>query len=259
MADALALAAQLERDGVGSAIDFFGEQVGDSAAAIGGRGRLCGARRRAHARRLEGNVAIDLSHVGLDVSPDFCRAQLERIVAALGGRRLDVGAEDSARTSSSQAIVLELARQGAPLQMTLQANLHRSASDWPRSSRPVSAIRLVKGAYVEAAAHRYGEETDLAFLRLARSCTRRGADVTLATHDPILREALIQLGDPVEISRRTQQRHPGLLVERARFPYGVHPCDGTGPLLDAPHRGIPGRLTARRRPAKAELPADAGC
>src|SRR4249919_3889640 len=131
MADALALAARLERDAVGSAIDFFGEQVGDSSAASAAADGYVALADALTLAGSQATVAIDLSHVGLDVSPDFCRAQLERIVAALGGRRIDVGAEDSARTSSSQAIVLELARQGAPLQMTLQANLHRSDSDWP--------------------------------------------------------------------------------------------------------------------------------
>ena len=195
MADALALAAQLEPDGVGSAIDFFGEQVGDAAAASAATDDYVALADALTLAASNATVAIDLSHVGLDVSQDFCRAQLERIVAALGGRRLDVGAEDGTRTSSTQAIVLELARQGAPLQMTLQANLHRSTSDWPALVEAGVAIRLVKGAYVEAAAaHRYGEETDLAFLRLARELHAAGADVALATHDPILREALIQPG-----------------------------------------------------------------
>ena len=160
-------------------------------------------------------------------SPDFCRAQLERIVAALGGRRLDVGAEDSTRTSSSQAIVLELARQGAPLQMTLQANLHRSASDSPALVEAGVAIRLVKGAYVEAAAaHRYGEETDLAFLRLARELHLAGADVALATHDAILREALVQL-EAVSVEMLLGVRNDDIrdLVERGipvrlYVPYG---------------------------------------
>jgi proline dehydrogenase len=227
MADALGLAARLEREGVASAIDCFGEQVGDAAtasAAADSYAELAGALALAGSTA---TVAIDLSHVGLDISRDFCRGQLERIVAALGGRRLDVGAEDSTRTSSSQAIVLALARQGAPLQMTLQANLHRSAADWPALVDAGVAIRLVKGAYVEAtAAHRYGEETDLAYLRLARELCAAGAQLALATHDAVLREALVHLdGVSVEMLLGVRSHDIGDLVERGipvrlYVPYG---------------------------------------
>jgi proline dehydrogenase len=222
MADALALSARLEGEGVASAIDCFGEHVGDAAtasAAADAYVELADALTRAGSTA---TVAIDLSHVGLDISRDFCRGRLERIVAALDGRRLDVGAEDSARTSPSLEVVLELARRGAPLQMTLQANLHRSAGDWPALVEAGVAIRLVKGAYVEsAAAHRYGEETDLAFLRLARELHAAGARLAVATHDPLLREALVHLD--------------GVSVEML---LGVR----SGDVRDLVERGIPVRL-----------------
>ena len=78
-------------------------------------------------------MALDLSHVGQDVSAEFCLRQLERIVDALpAGRGLDVGAEDSGRIDASHKILVALARRGVPVQATLQANLRRSGDDWPR-------------------------------------------------------------------------------------------------------------------------------
>jgi proline dehydrogenase len=76
---------------------------------------------------------------------------------------------------------------------TLQANLRRSAPDAERLAAAGVPIRLVKGAYPEPpdVAHAWGEETDLAFLRLAHMLRAAGARVALATHDPVLREALL--------------------------------------------------------------------
>jgi len=51
----------------------------------------------------------------------------------------------------------------------------------------------VKGAYVESAsvALPWGDPTDLAYMELAHELHRRGVEVALATHDPVLREALL--------------------------------------------------------------------
>jgi len=76
---------------------------------------------------------------------------------------------------------------------TLQANLRRSPRDGLMLAEAVVPIRLVKGAYVEppAVAHAWGDETDIAFAELAHELHRAGAEVSLATHDPVLREALL--------------------------------------------------------------------
>jgi proline dehydrogenase len=89
--------------------------------------------------------------------------------------------------------VLAVARAGGRVSATLQANLRRSVSDASALVEAGVPIRLVKGAYVEspAVAHGFGESTDLAFVDLAHSLHGAGATVWLATHDPVLREALL--------------------------------------------------------------------
>ena len=229
LADALTVSARLADAGISVAIDYFGEQVSDAAAAEAAADGYIALAEALAARADSGaTVAVDLSHVGLDISTGFCREQLGRIAAALAGRRLDVGAEDSARTTATQALVLDLAGSGTPLQMTVQANLRRSARDWQALVASGVAIRLVKGAYVEnaATAYRYGEDVDLAYLRLARDVHAAGGRLALATHDPVLREALLGLeGVAVEmlLGVRTADAHDlvarGIPV-RLYVPYG---------------------------------------
>jgi proline dehydrogenase len=227
--DALELARRLDGEGLRVAIDFFGERVIDPQEAEAAADAYVDLAHRI-ANVPEANLAIDLSHVGLDISPDFCRRQLERIIEALPtGRRLDVGAEDSARTDATHDAVIALSRVGAPIQMTLQANLRRSSADWPRLIEAGLAIRLVKGAYVERphVAHPYGDETDIAYVRLAHALAKVGARLTIATHDAVVREALLAaLGEiPVEMLLGVRSEDARALVRRGvpmrlYVPYG---------------------------------------
>jgi proline dehydrogenase len=77
---------------------------------------------------------------------------------------------------------------------TVQANLRRSRSDAHALAERGVPIRLVKGAYVEdpRVAWPWGEPTDLAFLELAHELHANGAEIALATHDPVVREALLR-------------------------------------------------------------------
>jgi proline dehydrogenase len=81
---------------------------------------------------------------------------------------------------------LERAVRAAP-------HFRRTPGDLDRLIAAGVYIRLVKGAYVEPAdrALPFGEPTDIAYLRLAHRLADAGAQFALATHDGVLREALI--------------------------------------------------------------------
>jgi proline dehydrogenase len=203
--DAVHLAGQLQDQGMATSIDCFGEQVTRTAEAeaatrdyVALTARLADLADRANRVWL----SIDLSHVGLDLSTAFCRRQLEEITSALpNGRRLQVGAEDATRTDATLEVVTTLALGGAPLTMTVQANLRRSPEDARRLTDAGVPIRLVKGAYLEATtiAHGWGEATDRAFLRLAHQLHDARANFAIATHDPVIREALLAAFGPIDV------------------------------------------------------------
>jgi len=229
--DALATARRLASEGVLSSIDYFGENVTDPTEAD----RVADAY-VALASRLQADapaatyLSIDLSHVGIDESGDGPRRRLERIAAALpAATRIQVGAEQVARTDRILEAVLAVARGGGPVSATVQANLRRSRADAERLADAGVPIRLVKGAYVEtpALARAWGDETDLAFIELAYALHRAGATVLLGTHDPVIREALVPaLGDAgVEMLLGVRSEDLGPLVARGvpvrvYVPYG---------------------------------------
>jgi proline dehydrogenase len=100
----------------------------------------------------------------------------------------------------------------------VQANLRRAPQDLERLVDAGLHVRLVKGAYVEPGqrALPYGEATDIAYLRLAHRLAERGAEFALATHDRVLREALLAaLGPrPVEQLLGVRPEALGELVAR---------------------------------------------
>jgi proline dehydrogenase len=228
--DALRLARRLDEDGLMASLDFFGERDGDEASARAATGDY--VELAAELRRLPRStwLAIDLSHIGLDLSRELAQEHLVAIARALPeGRAIQVGAEDAARNVQINEVVLSAHRQGAPVWATVQATLRASpevAAEFREAGVP---IRLVKGAYVEGAdtSHPWGQPTERSFLELVDQLAHAGARFALATHDPELREACLERcpGAPVEMLLGVRERDARGLAARGvpvrlYVPYG---------------------------------------
>ncbi|HEX6194733.1 MAG TPA: proline dehydrogenase family protein [Jiangellaceae bacterium] len=191
---------RLHDQGFGVSLDMFGEGASDEDAVS----RVVDGYRAAAARVGETGADVNLeivpSNLGLDLGLDVCRRHADQVVAVLPtGSRFEVSAEESWRTPQIMDLTLALAADGVPVVATLQANLRRSERDAERLLEAGVPVRLVKGAYMEPPdiAYPWGDETDIAFIRLARTLSA-GEHLVLATHDPVLREAL--LGDLENVS-----------------------------------------------------------
>jgi proline dehydrogenase len=187
-ADAIAVARRLEAAGLGASVDLFGERIAAAAApAVAERYvALCDTLAAATGPRTW--LSLDLSHIAFDAGLLHAIAQ-----AIPPGRRLQVGAEEAAVADRVLDLVLGAASEGLPVEATLQANLRRAPADAERLAAAGVPVRLVKGAYVEhsAQALAWGAPTDRAYAALARRLHIAGADVALATHDPLLRAQLL--------------------------------------------------------------------
>jgi proline dehydrogenase len=228
-ADAVATARRLLAGGHGVSVDLFGELVADAATAdrvVADYEELIAA--------LPGDawLSVDLTHLALDLDRAAAADRLARIAAALaGGQRIQVGAEDARRTDAVLACVLDVAGRGLTdrLGATVQANLVRSPGDVDALAAAGVHVRLVKGAYVEAAgAYPYGEPTDVAFLRLGFRLAEQDAAWSMATHDGRLRELLLLALGPVPVEQLLGVRpavldelHARDLPTRVYVPYGA--------------------------------------
>lgn len=213
LGDAIESVKGLKAQGLGSSLDFFGESETkpDRVDRVVEEYKRCAT---AVPRGADVYLEVVPSHLGIDVSPDFCRSQIERIVDFLpAGACLHISAEESARTPAILEVTLALARAGAPVIQTIQANLLRSDSDTERLIDRQVPVRLVKGAYVEPpeVARPWGEQTDIAFARLARKLHEGGTDVLLGTHDPVLRQVLLDALPGLRLEMLLGVRHEDAL------------------------------------------------
>lgn len=195
-ADAARVAQDLAGRGVASSIDHFGELVRDIDVAEKVARDYLDLADQVNVLAAGTWLSIDLSHLGLDIDPSGCADRLAAIAARLtGDRRVQVGVEDFSRTDAVLACVETVAGRGLAdrLGATAPANFHRTPRDLERLVDAGVHVRLVKGAYVEPGerALPYGEPTDVAFVRLAHRLADRHASFALATHDGVLREALL--------------------------------------------------------------------
>jgi len=198
LSEALATLKQLVEQGFAVSVDRFGEGLNDVDRVAGLIEEY-----RALSRVLsevDGDIYLDVvpSHVGLDISVEYFCDQMLQVASFLPARaRLEVSAEESHRTPRIIEGVLRLAEEDVPVVATLQANLRRSESDAYRLVDSGIPVRLVKGAYLEssAVAYEWGEQVDVAFVRLAHQIVERGGTMAIATHDPVIREALLRALD----------------------------------------------------------------
>lgn len=204
LAEALGRADQLVAKGCGVSLDLFGVETGEVHTARVGDA-YADLVTATSGRQPSVWLAADPSHLGLRYSRSTCERALERIAGELGpGRRLQIGAETEDLAEDTLRVVLKVAAQGAPVMATVQANLRRSSDDAARLAAAGVPVRLVKGAFTESPKVSWprGERTDTSFARIAHRVRKEGGDITLATHDRVLRETLLlSLGPlPCEMS-----------------------------------------------------------
>ena len=226
--EALGAAASLLEQGHGVSLDLFGERVGDPAVADQVVEDYLAL---AVALPPDAWLSVDLSHLALDAGAAAAADRLAALADALpAGRRVQVGAEQLALADSILGCVMAVAGRGLAdrLGATVQANLVRSPADADALADAGVHVRLVKGAYVEAGgAHRFGEPTDVAFLRLGFRLAERGAAWSMATHDGRLREALLLAHASVPVEQLLGVRPEALdelhdrgVPTRVYVPYG---------------------------------------
>ena len=170
-------------------------------------------------RGLKTNIALKLTHLGLEIGEDLAYHSLARIVerAEQHGNFIRIDMEESARVDATLSIYRKLRESGfTNVGTVLQSCLYRSESDLHALMEYQPNLRLVKGAYLEPAdiAFPRKRDVDLNYLRLARYSLSHGEYTAIATHD----ERIINF--VIEYTERNG-------IERDRFEfqmlYGIRP------------------------------------
>ena len=186
--DAIARTAELNREGFSVSLDSLGESVRTEAGARAAAELYHLLLDRIAHAKLDANVSVKLTGVGMDVSPALGEAVTGEIVAhaAQLGNFVRIDMEGTPYTEATLKLTEDLHRQhpGA-VGTVLQAYLFRTAADTERLLQQGIRKRLGKGAYKEGPEHAFPkkEDVDANYVKLAARMVSSGVYNGMATHD----------------------------------------------------------------------------
>lgn len=198
--EALATVEALNLEGCMATLDVLGEdveRVDESARTVTD---YIEALDEIAARRLDCNVSVKLTALGLKADPLHCRREFARVVEAARrhGNFVRIDMEDSSVTEETIRIFGEARARYESVGLVLQAYLRRSFDDASRAAETRANVRVCKGIYVEPPAIAFQDREEIRdnFSKMVDRLLEGGCYVGIATHDPIL----------VERARRTVAR-----------------------------------------------------
>lgn len=200
LAEAIAAAQSLERQGLTVTLDHLGESVTASEPALAATRDYVETIRAAAAAGISRNLSVKLTQIGLDVDRATATDHLRRVLEAAAEAdffvRIDM--EGSAYTAQTLDIFESLWGIGyRNVGVVIQSCLRRSADDVARLNTLGARVRLVKGAYREAkdVAFQAKADVDTQFVELMRLLLTRGTYPAIATHDPAMIAATQQYAE----------------------------------------------------------------
>jgi proline dehydrogenase len=186
--DAIAAARALEARRLRLTLDYLGESVTTTAQATAATREYLRLIDDIVASGIERNVSLKLSQLGLAIDRATCVDNMRRILEPAGrhGFFVRIDMEHSEYT----AVTLEVFETLWNLDyrnigVVLQSYLFRTDRDLHRMNELQARVRLVKGAYKEAASVAFQQKADVdaAYLRQMRLLLDHGVYPAFATHD----------------------------------------------------------------------------
>ncbi|HKP09839.1 MAG TPA: proline dehydrogenase family protein [Gaiella sp.] len=238
--ECVAVLRRLADQGLHANTTLLGESVRDRAEAEGVADEYGRILERIHAEQLPCNVALKLTHLGLELDEELAYANVERVVQV--AERLEsfvrIDMEQSSVLDATLRIYRRLREAGHERVGTvLQSYLFRTEADLDSLMPLRPNLRFVKGAYLEPPeiAYRDKADVDAAYRRLVETALRGGAYAAIATHDETLIEHCIAFAEREGIGRDRFELQmlygvrPGLQLDLARRGYKVLVATPFGP------------------------------
>lgn len=194
---ALRAAAELNQEGFRVTLDLLGESVSDRREAEAAAEEYARSLDLVEASEASATISLKLTQLGLDIDTDFCRRNLERIVAhaATLDNFVRIDMESSAYTERTLDVFTAVFERHRNVGVVIQSYLKRSEADVDRLIALGAPVRLCKGAYDEPASVAFQDraEVDANFVHLVRKLLEGGCRTAIATHDERMIEASTRL------------------------------------------------------------------
>jgi proline dehydrogenase len=186
---ALAAVDKLNDRGITASLDLLGESVHNEAEARAAGEAYIMMLDRIQEQKVDANVSVKLTAMGLDISEDLCVATMHKILqrARDYGSFVRIDMESSEYTQRT----LDLFEQRLypayreNVGIVLQSYLYRTFADVQRANLLKARVRICKGAYKEPETVAYPDKKDVDsnYVRCMQELMTKGNYPGIATHD----------------------------------------------------------------------------
>jgi proline dehydrogenase len=186
--DGVRVVRRLNAEGKLATIDVLGEEITREEEARAIAQENCEVLETIEREGLDSNVSVKPTGLGLELSYDLCRENLERLLteAAKNGNFVRIDMEDSSTTSETLRLYRELRERGLDnVGVVLQAYLRRTLDDIRSLADLKPNVRLCKGIYIEPPSIAFTDYDAVRanFVQCLDALLEEGAYVGVATHD----------------------------------------------------------------------------
>jgi len=176
-----------------ASMDLLGENVSDEAGARQAAENYLAIFERIEREKLDSNVSLKLTQLGIDLSESLCQELLEKIVAqaATRGNFVRIDMEGSPYTERTVEMVKRVRAKYAAVGTVMQAYLYRTEKDVLDLIAAGCRLRLCKGAYKEPPDIAFAKKSDVDanYVKLMKLLLPSGIYHGIATHDPAMIDA----------------------------------------------------------------------
>ena len=191
-AEALAAVKELNARGITASLDLLGESVYTESEARAARDEYLQLLDSIQAAKLDANVSVKLTAMGLDIDHELCVVIMQDILAR--AQQYDTFVRLDMESSAYTDITLKLFEERlyptykANVGVVLQSCLYRTFKDVEDMNALRARVRICKGAYKEPPTVAYPDKKDVDanYIKCMRELMSKGNYPGIATHDPAM-------------------------------------------------------------------------
>lgn len=214
MEDALKRAGELNKLKIGAIINILGEHYEDRESIEETTAEYLELIRAIPERKLDASISIKLSQCGLMIDEDYCRQNIEKILAKVKatGNYLWLDMESSKYTDATIRIYEHCLKLYPKVGLAVQTNLKRTEADVMRLMRGGGMVRLTKGAYKEDPAISYPKRSDTTvnYGKILKYLFEQCDNFAVATHD------INMIDESLELDKRYKRKFEFQMLQGVR-------------------------------------------
>ena len=187
--EALAAARELNAKGISASLDLLGESVYTEQEARSARDAYLNLLDRIQEAKLQANVSVKLTAMGLDIDHELCVAIMQDILGR--AQQYDTFVRLDMESSAYTDITLKLFEDRlypaykVNVGVVVQSSLYRTFADVEHMNALKARVRLCKGAYKEPPSVAYPDKKDVdaTYVKCMHELMLKGNYPGIATHD----------------------------------------------------------------------------